>query len=121
MEAIFRIYEDILVVKVIGDVDHHTASRLREGIDESMKRSGCLDLVMDFSNVEMMDSSGIGVVLGRYKKMSRNKGRMCISGCSALAEKVLEMAGVFSLVKKCEDEKSAIDFLKGQEQICMEV
>lgn len=121
MEAVFRAYEDILIVKVTGDIDHHTASGLRDGIDESMKKYGCVDLLMDFSNVEMMDSSGIGVILGRYKKMSGSKGRICISGCSALAERILEMAGVFSLVKKFEDEKSAVDFLKGQEQICMEV
>lgn len=121
MEAIFKVHEDILIVKVKGDIDHHTAAKLRNGIDGAMKQSGCVNLIMDLSNVEMMDSSGIGVVLGRYKKMSKNKGRICISGCGALAEKVLDMAGVFSLVKKCEDEKSAVAFLKGQEQIFMEV
>ena len=95
MEAIFRIYEDILVVKVVGDVDHHTASRLREGIDESMKRSGCIDLVMDFSNVEMMDSSGIGVVLGRYKKCPGIRAGCVYQDAVLFAEKVLKWREFF--------------------------
>lgn len=121
MEVIFKASGQTLVAAVKGDIDHHTASALRAETDESMKNFGCLNLVMDFSEVAFMDSSGIGVVLGRYKRLVRKGGRICVSGCSSYIEKVLDMAGVFSLVEKASDVKEALSLLDGQEQISMEV
>ena len=121
MEVIFRISEDILIACIKGEVDHHSAAPLRNSIDKSMKAFLCPNLILDFSGVEFMDSSGIGVVLGRYKKMKKNGGELYISGCSAYIEKLLDMAGVFSIIPKAEDFESAIVLMKGQEQMYMEV
>ena len=82
MEVIFRISGNILISCIKGEVDHHSAMPLRQAIDKSMKAFDCSDLILDFSGVEFMDSSGIGVVLGRYKKLNKSGGRICISGCS---------------------------------------
>lgn len=121
MEVIFRVSEDILIAYVKGDVDHHSAAPLRNAIDKSMKAFECKDLVLDFSGVDFMDSSGIGVALGRYKKLKKSGGRICISGCSHYIEKVLDMADVFSIIPKAEDQYSAVAHLMGQEQLRMEV
>ena len=121
MEVMFKVDEDILVACIKGEVDHHSAAPLRHSIDESMKAFGCRNLILDFSGVGFMDSSGIGVVLGRYKKLKKTGGALYIAGCSAYIEKLLDMAGVFSIVPKAEDMESAIVLLKGQEQMCMEV
>lgn len=121
MEVIFRVYENVLVACVKGEVDHHSASPLRHTIDESMKVFKCSDLVMDFSGVEFMDSSGIGVVLGRYKKLKKSNGCIFVSGCSKYIERLLEMSGVFSIIPAAEDFESAVNLIKGQQQICMEV
>ncbi len=51
-----------------------------------------------------MDSAGIGVVLGRYKKLVKTGGRICISGCSPHVARLLEMAGVFSLVQQADTQ-----------------
>jgi len=121
VEAVFQISEDILIACVKGEIDHHNAAPLRNSIDESMKAFGCSRLILDFSGVEMMDSSGIGVVLGRYKKLRKNGGTLCISGCSEHIERVLDMAGVFSLIRMADDIENAICILQGQEQMRMEV
>lgn len=121
MEVIFRVYEDILVANIKGEVDHHSAAPLRNAIDKSMKAFACKNLVLDLSGVEFMDSSGIGVALGRYKKLKKNGGRVCISGCTEYIGKVLGMADVFSIIPKMEDQSSAVAHLMGQEQLRMEV
>ena len=121
MEVIFKVNEDVLTAYIRGDVDHHGASPLRQTIDESMKVFGCRDLILDFSGVTFMDSSGIGIALGRFKKLSKTGGKVVIAGCSEYIEKLLEMAGVFSLMQKAEDTESAMEMLKGCEQLKMEV
>ena len=121
MEVIFRVSGDILISCIKGEVDHHSAMPLRQAIDKSMKAFGCSDLVLDFSGVEFMDSSGIGVVLGRYKKLQKSGGKIYISGCSNYIENLLDMAGVFSIVPKAKDFESAAAMINGQEQMSMEV
>ncbi len=121
MEVIFSVSEDILVAGIKGEVDHHSAAPLRNTIDRSMKAFGCKHLVLDFSGVQFMDSSGIGVVLGRYKKLVKSGGCVCISGCPSYIKKVLEMADVFSIVPDAADTDSAIERIKGREQLQMEV
>lgn len=121
MEVIFKISEDILIARIKGEVDHHSAAPLRNAIDQSMKAFGCKDLILDFSGVDFMDSSGIGVALGRYKKLSKSGGRLYISGCSPYIERVLAMADVFSIIPKAGDQDSAVAAMKGQEQLYMEV
>jgi len=121
VEVIFRVSDEILIACVKGDVDHHSALPIRKTIDESMKAFGCRDLVLDFEGVDFMDSSGIGVALGRYKKLRKTGGRIRISGCSEYIGKLLDMAGVFSIIPHCPDAETAVLQLKGQEQLCMEV
>ena len=58
MEVIFRISDDILIACIKGEVDHHSSAPLRNSIDKAMGAFGCRHLVMDFSGVEFMDSSG---------------------------------------------------------------
>lgn len=121
MEVFFKVSDNILIAQVKGEVDHHSAAPLRNSIDMSMKEFGCRNLVLDLAGVGFMDSSGIGVALGRYKKLAKNGGQFCICGCSEYIEKVLDMAGVFSIILKEPDVQSAIGRLSGQEQLCMEV
>lgn len=121
MEVMFRSSGTALITFLRGEIDHHTASALRQTIDQSMKEFGCRDLVMDFSGVTFMDSAGIGVVLGRYKKLTKTGGRICICGCSAHVKRLLEMAGVFSLVQQAVSFRDAEQVLQGQLQMTGEV
>ncbi len=121
MEVIFRISDDILIACIKGEVDHHSSAPLRNSIDKAMDAFCCRNLVMDFSGVEFMDSSGIGVALGRYKRMQATGGRICISGCSEYIRRLLEMAGVFTIIPEKKDYESAVMSISGQEQTSMEV
>ena len=94
MEVIFRISGKVLISCIRGDVDHHSALPLRQAIDKSMKAFDCSDLVMDFSGVDFMDSSGIGLVMGRYKAAKAYGGKITVSGASSQIKKVMKLAGL---------------------------
>ncbi len=58
---------DKLIVTMAGELDHHSAEEVRNVIDDRLDRENLNKLILDFSKVNFMDSSGIGVVIGRYK------------------------------------------------------
>lgn len=121
MEVVFEVKRNVLVAHIKGELDHHNAAPIRNEIDRSMNTFECRDLILDLTGVEFMDSSGIGIALGRYKKLSKIGGKLCICGCSAYIEKLLDMAGVFSIIPKEADVQSALCLLVGEEQLYMEV
>ena len=121
MQSSFQVTDDILIAAAYGELDHHSAGKLREEIDEAMDAFRCKHLIFDLKRVTFMDSSGIGVVLGRYKKIEKKGGRLFISGCSDYIEKILQMAGVFSVTGKTNGVEDAVWELKGQQQMQLEV
>ena len=88
-----------LTVMLTGELDHHNAADIRETLD-SMLDGSVRELILDMSGVTFMDSSGIGIVLGRYRRMQERDGRLYLSGLGGSAEKILRMAGVLGLVER---------------------
>lgn len=82
-----------------GEIDHHTAGDLRENIDMAIEKNSPSELILDFSGVTFMDSSGIGLVMGRYKLMRELKGEITLSGLNKSTEKVMKIAGMDKLAK----------------------
>lgn len=103
MDTIFYLQNETLVATLTGEIDHHSADRIRSDIDDELRLYDVKDLIFDFSDVTFMDSSGIGVVLGRYKKIRAMGGRVVIRGANSLVRKILEMSGVFMLEGCCEE------------------
>ena len=66
--------DELVTVYLTGEIDHHSAGEIREEIDRSLESNRPKQLVMDFKNVGFMDSSGIGLVMGRYKLMQTMDG-----------------------------------------------
>lgn len=99
METIFCLTENTLIVELSGELDHHVAEKIRRDIDAEIEFYGVKDLVFDFSQVSFMDSSGIGMVLGRYKKLHGTGGSVRIRRASRLVKQILDMSGVFSLME----------------------
>ncbi len=87
-----------------GEIDHHVAEKIRNDIDDEIKLYETKNLIMDFSKVTFMDSSGVGVVLGRYKKVGELGGTVTIRNADRLVKQILDMSGIFSLMKYEETE-----------------
>lgn len=100
MEVIFRISGNILISCIKGEVDHHSAMPLRQAIDKSMKAFDCSDLILDFSGVEFMDSSGIGVVLGRYKNLTKAAAGSAFLGAVSISKRCSVWLEYFRLFRK---------------------
>lgn len=100
--------EDKLIIKLIGELDHHSAEEVRIRIDDKIERDNIKKVVMDFSNVTFMDSSGIGVVVGRLKKISSQGGKLCVTGLKKGVYKVFEISGLFKIIDCYKDVEEAL-------------
>ena len=83
-----------LTALLTGEIDHHTAGKIRDEIDAAIEFHHPACLVIDFGGVTFMDSSGIGLVMGRYKLMKQVSGRIRVENLSAGAYKVMKLAGI---------------------------
>ena len=79
---------------ISGDVDHHSAGELREKIDRAVEMSYPEVLILDFGGVTFMDSSGIGLILGRCRLMKEIGGKVKIRNTSEQIRKVIKLSGV---------------------------
>ena len=96
----YRIKEGELKVYLQDEIDQHSAAGIRDFIDTLLDKHEMISkLVFDLSKVTFMDSSGIGVILGRYKLMKHRRGRIDIENPTASVKKVLKIAGIYSLVE----------------------
>ena len=86
--------EDSVTAYLAGEIDHHMAKGLREEIDEAASRVLPEELVLDFRDVTFMDSSGIGLVMGRYSLMQELGGRLRVVNLSSHIKKVMKLAGL---------------------------
>lgn len=84
-----------------GEIDHHCAAALRQEIDNAIRENNPQSLVLDFSDVGFMDSSGIGLVMGRYKLMSEIGGKVCIGNPPPHIKKVMKLSGIERLATIC--------------------
>lgn len=92
-----------------GEIDHHTASSLRMEIDDAVQRNKPKTLKLDFSDVTFMDSSGIGLVMGRFRTIQPLGGKLVVSNLSPQIYKIMQLAGLEKIVKlsKREDVNNA--------------
>lgn len=97
-----------LLVRVDCDLDHHVASQIRKNVDGKIKTSNAVNVIFDFSNVDFMDSSGIGVIMGRYKMTKILGGKVVIIGVNKQIQRIIEMAGIDKLICVCESYDEAL-------------
>ncbi len=100
--------DDKLIVLLTGELDHHSAEEVRAKIDDRLDRDKINKLVMNFSGVTFMDSSGIGVVIGRYKKLLGKNGEICVVEVKDRVKKVFELSGMFKIIKSYNTLEEAL-------------
>lgn len=77
-----------------GELDHHAAGQIRDEIDLAVGNSAPETLILDFGEVTFMDSSGLGLVMGRYKVMKDIGGHVVLKNTPAHIKKVMRLAGM---------------------------
>ncbi|MGN0674492.1 MAG: anti-sigma factor antagonist [Oscillospiraceae bacterium] len=94
MPVIIDTEENTVIARLSGEIDHHSAKSLRDDIDLAIDRHHPKQLVLDFDGVTFMDSSGIGLVMGRYKSIKPYGGSIIIENTGAQIKKVMRLAGL---------------------------
>ena len=89
----------ILSIRIRGEIDHHTAASIRQGIDATLFEKRPAKLILDLSAVSFMDSSGLGLIMGRYSVMKELGGEMTVWNPSPETRAILTLAGMERLVK----------------------
>lgn len=102
-----------LWVQPNGDLDHHNVSRISARIDALIDECEIERLVFDFSKVEFMDSSGIGMIMGRYRRLLLHGGKLYAVGASAPVKKILKYSGLYQILEALENGN-------GEERECWE-
>ena len=87
-----------LIVSVAGELDHHYSEYARQKIDGEIMKATTRNVVFDFSKLGFMDSSGIGVIAGRYKNISKLNGKAAIVCSNMQINRILEMSGILRLI-----------------------
>lgn len=98
----------LLIAVLSGELDHHSAESVRVKIDNKLEELGEVNLLFDFSGVNFMDSSGIGVVIGRYKKISEYGGKVGIINLKPEIKRVFQVGGLFRIINEYSDAEDAL-------------
>ncbi len=99
MNIKMRTSGDVLYVHITGELDHHVAAPIREEIDKELNANEKLtNIEFDFSDLTFMDSSGIGVIMGRYKIVEKRGGGVYASHVRPQVQKLLSLSGLLNIL-----------------------
>ncbi|MEG1612755.1 MAG: anti-sigma factor antagonist [Clostridia bacterium] len=100
MEIKHKLNNLTLQITMVGELDEASATKARFDIDSLIENNRIAEVIFDFSEVEFMDSTGIGILLGRYKKLLRKNVEMFIVNTRPQVDKVFKMSGIYEIIKK---------------------
>lgn len=113
MKTEYNKEDKLLVFKIEEEIDHYTSEKIRKRADYEIQVHIPKKVIVDFSNVTFMDSSGIGMLIGRYKLVSMIGGKMSMINVKPTIKKVFEMSGVLKLIPIEETENiGGVEFEK---------
>ena len=95
----FQIKDNTVWASISGEVDMQIASLWREALEQQLNSTLARNLTFDFTGVRFIDSSGLGVVLGRYKRVASRGGRVRIVGAGPQVYKILQLSGFAGLME----------------------
>lgn len=98
MEIEYFNEKSILTVKFTEDIDQHIADKLRRKMDDEIEKYIPKKVIFDFSSISFMDSSGIGMILGRYKLVKMLGGNIELINVNKSIKKIFEMSGVTRII-----------------------
>lgn len=101
----YQVQENCLTIFLPADVDHHNAEEIRKEADRLIEKEHIRYIIFDFSETGFMDSSGIGVIMGRYRKIYMMGGEVWAVHANERMKKILAMSGVMKIMQIYEEEK----------------
>ena len=101
----YEVQENCLTIFLPGELDHHNAEEIRKRSDYLIDPNHIRYVIFDFTDTTFMDSSGIGVIMGRYKRIYMLGGEVCAVHTSERMKKILTMSGVTRIMQIYEEDR----------------
>lgn len=102
MESKFYEEDKILVFKITDEIDDCNVQKIRSKADYEIERHMPRKVIFDFDSVTFMDSSGIGLIIGRYKFTNMLGGKLEVANLTQNVKKIFEMSGILKLIPVTE-------------------
>jgi len=103
-----RVENGVLVVSLHGEIDHHAVEQMRTEIEQQLAETRYQGLVISFRNINFMDSSGLGLILGRYRTVTQHGGKMAIAEVNGTLKRVFDMSGLLKILPVYATESDAV-------------
>lgn len=94
-----------LILHMSEELDHHMATQVSKIMDMQIEKGSLKTLIFDFSGMTFMDSSGIGMVMGRYRKMSYLGGQTFVTGVAEEIDRIFSMSGLYRIIPRYEERR----------------
>jgi len=101
--------DNTLIVRVGGELDLAVAESFRDEVENALDRQPVKNLVLNLKEVSFIDSSGLGFILGRYKRITQEGGTMAIAEALPQVIRILELSGIMRIMKNYEKEADALE------------
>lgn len=108
LEIELDVKKTVLCIRLSGELDHHTAEELREQVTSTLAAHPIKHIVLNLQQLTFMDSSGLGVILGRYKQIKAIGGEMVVCAISPSIKRLFDMSGLFKIIRLEPDEQKAL-------------
>jgi len=100
--------DKLLILKLNNDVDHHTSSKIRGEADHEIEKYMPKKAIFDFDGVSFMDSSGIGMLIGRYKNLMMFNAKAGLINVDPNIKRIFEMSGILKIMPLYENLEQAV-------------
>jgi|SRR5699024_7325852 len=100
-----------LIVKLKGELDHHNSETVRKKIDRYFLENSLDNIVLDLTELSFMDSSGIGLIMGRYKNVTSTNGKLVVVSNNSYINRIFKMSGLLKIVDMYPTLEKAISKL----------
>ena len=107
----YEVIQNCLVIYISNDLDHHTVTLLRDYSDRLIEAGNIRHIVFFFTVVDFMDSSGIGLIMGRYKKVMFLGGKAAVSHVGEMVNRIFGLSGLYKIIEKYDTAKDAVEAL----------
>ncbi len=101
---------DFLITRLYGELDMNTVPNFKKKLQNLMETKNVSNIIIDLDNINFIDSTGIGAILGRYRAIKKKNGELILVGANRRVKKIFKLSGIFDLIPIYDNEKEA--FLK---------
>jgi len=113
MRLQINVMDRVLIAAPEGELDHLHAERLKSQIDAAFEKSPCKHIILDMKRVSFMDSSGIGMIIGRYKNVEKQGGQLALANMSETVAKLFEISGLAKIILRAKTLADALELIGG--------